>query len=191
MNLDEIIQATKEQMPQSRWEHTLRVRDTALKLAEKLQLSLSKVEIAALLHDYAKFWPDEQLISWIKKYQLPSDLLQYNKELWHGPVGAEVARRKWKILDEEILNAICYHTTGRPAMSLLEKVIFLADYIEPARKFPGVDEVRNLAEKNLDQALLQSLDNTLTFLISRRQKVYPLTLLTRNYYLELVINDAE
>ncbi len=191
MNLDEIIQATKEQMPHSRWEHTLRVRDTALQLAEKHKLSLPKVEIAAILHDYAKFWSDEQLISWIKKYKLPSDLLQYNKELWHGPVGAEVARQKWKILDEEICNAICYHTTGRPAMSLIEKVIFLADYIEPARNFPGLDEVRHLAEKNLDQAILQSLDNTLTFLISRGQKVYPLTLLTRNYYLELVTNKAE
>ncbi|SFJ10260.1 bis(5'-nucleosyl)-tetraphosphatase (symmetrical) YqeK [Thermoflavimicrobium dichotomicum] len=187
MNLEQIIQATKEQMPLSRWEHTLRVRDTAMALAEGESVDLQKVELAAILHDYCKFWPAEKLMAQIKENNLPEELLLYNKELWHGPVGAEIARKEWAIEDEDILNAIRYHTTGRPGMSPLEKIIFLADYIEPGRQFPGIDKVRQMAKTNMDQALLQSLDNTITFLIEKRQKVYPLTLITRNYYLEQVM----
>ncbi|SEN03331.1 bis(5'-nucleosyl)-tetraphosphatase (symmetrical) YqeK [Lihuaxuella thermophila] len=186
MNRDELLQATKKQLTPARWEHTLRVADTAVRLAKRVKIDPDRAEIAAILHDYCKFWPDNELISWIKTCHLPPDLLSYNKELWHAPVGAEVARKEWDIEDEDILNAIRYHTTGRPRMSELEKIIFLADYIEPGRRFPGVDRVRELAESDLDQAVLQALNNTIIFLIERGQKVYPLTLLARNDMLDQV-----
>jgi predicted HD superfamily hydrolase involved in NAD metabolism len=112
--------------------------------------------------------------------------LEYNKELWHAPVGAEVARERFGITDEEILNAIRYHTSGRPGMSKLEKIIFLADYIEPGRRFPGVDEVRETARRDLERAVLMAMDNTIRFLLERGQKVYPLTLLARNHMLDEV-----
>ncbi|MGA9173830.1 MAG: bis(5'-nucleosyl)-tetraphosphatase (symmetrical) YqeK [Thermoactinomyces sp.] len=184
MELELLLQATKEQLPQQRWEHTLRVTETAIGLAKRFKADERKAEVAAILHDYCKFWPDEELVRWIEERGLPEDLLQFNKELWHAPVGAEVAEVRFGIRDEDILNAIRYHTSGRPQMSLLEKIIFLADYIEPGRRFPGVDEVRRMAESDLDRALLAALDNTIVFLIERRQKVYPLTLHARNDMLE-------
>ncbi|MCP6368247.1 bis(5'-nucleosyl)-tetraphosphatase (symmetrical) YqeK, partial [Klebsiella pneumoniae] len=81
-------------------------------------------------------------------------------ELWHAPVGAFLVRNEVGITDKEVLDAIAYHTSGRPGMTLLEKIVYVADYIEPGRRFPGVDEVRELAKKDLNAALIQSLKNT-------------------------------
>jgi predicted HD superfamily hydrolase involved in NAD metabolism len=186
MELDVLMQATREELPQSRWEHTLRVRETAVEMALAEGVDPHRAEVAAILHDFCKFWPDRQLMEWIRNRNLPPDLLEYNKELWHAPVGAEVARERFGVTDEEILNAIRYHTSGRPGMSKLEKIIFLADYIEPGRRFPGVDEVRETACRDLERAVLMAMDNTIRFLLERRQKVYPLTLLARNHMLEEV-----
>ncbi len=183
---EKLMEATRRQMPSSRWEHTLRVVETAVELAERTGADPEKAEIAAILHDYCKFWPEEKQREWILRHRLPQDLLQYNKELWHAPVGAEAVREELGIDDEEVLNAIRSHTTGRPGMSLLEKVIFLADYIEPGRSFPGVEEVRRLAREDLDRAILKSLDNTIVYLVERGFKVYPLTILTRNDFLDII-----
>lgn len=186
MDLEYLKQATKEELPQKRWEHTLRVAETAIQLAKREGVDEYKTEVAATLHDYCKFWSGEVLAEWILKENEQQNLLLYNKELWHGPVGAAVARKQFGVRDETILNAIRYHTSGRPNMSKMEKIIFLADYIEPGRHFPGVEEVRRTAEKSLDLAVLQSLDNTIVFLIEKGQKVYPLTLDARNHMLDQI-----
>lgn len=180
MDLDILLQATKKQLKPERWEHTLRVVDTVMKLAKQYGADPYKAEIASILHDYCKFWSNEKLTEWIQRYQLSSDLLDYHKEIWHGPVGAEVAREKFGIEDEDILQAIRSHTVGRPGMSLLEKVVYLADYIEPGRKFPGVDEVRRLAKLDLDKAVLKAMNNTISFLQSQKQNVYPLAIEARD-----------
>ncbi|GAA5344481.1 bis(5'-nucleosyl)-tetraphosphatase (symmetrical) YqeK [Planifilum fimeticola] len=186
INREKLMEATKRQMPASRWEHTLRVVEAATELAGRTGADPEKAEIAAILHDYCKFWPEEKQREWILRHRLPQDLLQYNKELWHAPVGAEAVREELGIDDEEVLNAIRSHTTGRPGMSLLEKVIFLADYIEPGRSFSGVEEVRRLAREDLDRAILKALDNTIVYLVERGFKVYPLTILTRNDFLDKI-----
>ncbi|TCS94799.1 bis(5'-nucleosyl)-tetraphosphatase (symmetrical) YqeK [Hazenella coriacea] len=187
MDRDFLLQVTQKQLTPQRWEHTLRVAETAVALAEREGSEPQKADIAGILHDYCKFWSEEHLRSWIEKYKLPQDLLHHHKELWHGPVGAEVARVELGIEDEDILNAIRYHTSGRPHMSKLEKIIYLADYIEPGRRFPGVGEVRELAQYDLDQAVLKAMNNSIIFLIERKQKVYPLTLLARNDMLDQVV----
>lgn len=182
MNRQIYLERTKEQLPLARWEHTLRVVETAAILANRFSADAEKVDIAAILHDYCKFWTAESLIFAIKRYNLSSDLLLYNQELWHGPVAAQVAQMEFGIVDQEIIDAIYYHTTGRPNMSLVEKIVFLADYIEPARQFPGVDAVRQLAEHQLDQAIALASRQTVEFLVSRNSQVYPLTLDTLAYY---------
>lgn len=175
MNRLDYLDRTREQLPLSRWEHTLRVVETAAILAERFDADKEKVDTASILHDYCKFWTAEELIFAIKQYKLPQDLLLYNQELWHGPVASVVASKELGIEDQEILHAIFYHTTGRPNMSLVEKVVFLADYIEPARKFPGVDATRLLAQENLDDAIVLALKQMIQFLISSGQRVYPIT----------------
>lgn len=116
---------------------------------------------------------------------MPEELLSYNSELWHAPVGAYLVENEVGIHDRDVLQAIRYHTSGRPHMSLLEKIIYVADYIEPGRQFPGVDEVREVADNDLNEALLLSIQNSIIFLVKKKRAVFPLTLQTYNYFIHL------
>jgi len=176
MTKEEMLQIVKDQITPHRYQHTLGVVKTAVYLAQKYGADVEKAEIAAIFHDYAKFRDVGEMEEIIRKTDsIPNDLLEYDKELYHAPVGAYLVEHEVGIKDAEVLQAIRYHTTGRPNMSCLEKVVCLADYIEPGRHFPGVDEVRKMAEVDLDQALCHSLENTILFLQKKGQKVYPLT----------------
>ncbi|MEC0664643.1 bis(5'-nucleosyl)-tetraphosphatase (symmetrical) YqeK [Priestia flexa] len=184
MNQSEALAVVREQLTERRYIHTLGVMETAVKLAERYDVDIKKAELAAIFHDYAKFRPKEEMKAIIINESMSVHLLEANTELWHAPVGAFLVEKEVGLTDEDILNAIRYHTSGRPGMSSLEKVIYVADYIEPGRNFPGVEEVRELAEQDLDKALLQALKNTISFLISKNQRVFPDTLYTYN---ELVL----
>jgi predicted HD superfamily hydrolase involved in NAD metabolism len=176
MTREEMLKIVKEQITDHRYQHTLGVLETSLLLAKRYGADAEKAEIAAILHDYAKFRDSEEMAEIIRRApNIADDLLDYHRELWHAPVGAYLVQQEVGITDEEILDAIRYHTTGRVGMSVLEKVVCLADYIEPGRHFPGVEEVRQLAQKDLNQALAQSLLNTINFLEKKGQEVYPLT----------------
>lgn len=176
MNKEEMLTVIRQQMTEGRYIHTLGVVDTAVKLAERFGADSHKAEVAALFHDYAKFRDKKEMAEIIRQVEgIPKDLLNYHHELWHAPVGAYLVQQEVGITDPEILDAICYHTTGRVKMTLLEKVVFLADYIEPGRKFSGVEDVRKLANQNLNQAVKQALENTIHFLEGQKQVVYPLT----------------
>ncbi|WCK53518.1 bis(5'-nucleosyl)-tetraphosphatase (symmetrical) YqeK [Aneurinibacillus sp. Ricciae_BoGa-3] len=181
MDREKLLAAVKQQVTDHRYQHILGVMETSIQLARQYGANEKKAEIAAILHDYCKFWPEDKLRKIIKRTpQIPKDLLDYDKELWHAPVGAEVAKQELGIQDEKILNAIRYHTSGRERMKKLEKVVCLADYIEPNRIFPGVEELRELAKQDMDAALIKAFGNTITFLVNRGKKVYPLTVMARN-----------
>ena len=173
MDQNEALQIVKEQLPEKRYIHTLGVLASAIELAKRFDVDIEKASMAAIFHDYAKYRPLEEMRRIIKDSHLPQDLLDYNGELWHAPVGAILVEKEAGIIDQEVLSAIRFHTSGRANMTKLEKVIYLADYIEPGRRFPGVDEVRALAIQDLDEALLQAIGNTITFLISKKQLIYP------------------
>jgi predicted HD superfamily hydrolase involved in NAD metabolism len=176
LNREELLKIVESLLPTARYQHTLGVMKTALSLATRYGADQQKAEAAAILHDYAKFRPLDEMRQIIQSEpDIPNDLLDYNHELWHAFVGAVLVREELGITDQDILNAIRYHTTGRPGMSPLEKVVFLADYIEPGRRFPGVDDVRSLAEDDLDQAIILALKRTIDFLEGNQKKVYPLT----------------
>ncbi|MET3543577.1 putative HD superfamily hydrolase involved in NAD metabolism [Paenibacillus favisporus] len=177
---EELIKAVSGQMPAMRWKHTEGVMQSAVMLAERYGADPVKAETAAILHDVAKYWPVKQLEAIIKENDLSKDLLFYDKPLWHAEVGAFVAERDYGITDPEILDAIRYHTSGRIGMTLLDKVVCLADYIEPGRDFPGVNNIRELANHSLEEGLIAGLDSTISLLISRRQIIYPLTVFARN-----------
>lgn len=176
VNGDLLLEKVKKVLPPARFQHTLGVRETALELARRFGADLKRAESAAILHDYAKYFPLDELEKIIRSTpEIPQDVLEYSPELWHAFAGAAIVKQELGITDEEVLAAIRYHTTGRPQMSILEKVVFLADYIEPGRKFPGVEEVRKLALTDLDQAVCQALKRTIDFLEGNNKKVYPLT----------------
>lgn len=178
----DIEQYLVKNIGQKRYEHSLRVVETALRLAKLHNIDPEKAKIAGLLHDCAKIRDRASLLKKASSFDIINDIvLKENTELIHAPLGAEVARREFMVEDEDILNAIRYHTTGRVAMSGLEKIIFLADYIEPMRNFPGVENVRHLAELDLDLALLKAMDQTLVFLISKESLISKETIEARNY----------
>ncbi|WP_026676374.1 bis(5'-nucleosyl)-tetraphosphatase (symmetrical) YqeK [Fictibacillus gelatini] len=191
MEREKALELVKRQLTDHRYEHTLGVVDTAVKLAEHYNADKKKAEIAAIFHDYAKFRPKEEMRQIVRDKQMPLDLLEFGTELLHAPVGAYLVEQEAGIYDQEILNAIRYHTTGRPGMNLLEKIIFIADYIEPGRRFPGVEEVRQLAFENLDKACTQALKNTMQFLMRQNQLIYPLTVDTYNDFISTIKKREE
>lgn len=184
MKREQALAIVKEHLPEDRYVHTLGVCQTARWLAETYGASVEKAELAAIFHDYAKYRPEEEMRSIIMRENMPQDLLAFHPELWHAPVGAYLVRTEQGITDEDILNAIKYHTTGRAHMTLLEKIIYLADYIEPNRKpFPGLAEVRKLAAEDLDRAVFQCTVNTISYLIKKQVPIYPDTFHTYNSFL--------
>lgn len=187
MDREQALEIVKPQLTEHRYVHTIGVMETAIRLAEKYGADRKKAEMAAIFHDYAKFRPKEEMRQIIVDQKMPAILLEFNSELWHAPVGAFLAEKEAGIKDGEILDAIRFHTSGRVGMTLLDKIIYLADYIEPGRHFPGVGEVRDLAEKDLDIALIQSMKNTILFLMKKNQQVFPDTF---NAYNSIVKNSG-
>jgi predicted HD superfamily hydrolase involved in NAD metabolism len=180
MKREEALEVVKKQLTAHRYQHTVGVMETAIILAQQYRADEKKAELAAIFHDYAKFRDKEEMYSIIVEQQMNKELLEYNTELWHAPVGAYLVQKEAGVTDLEVLDAIRYHTSGRPNMTLLEKIIYLADYIEPGRHFPGVEEVREIAKKDLDRALIQAIQNTIIFLMKKNQRIFPLTFHTYN-----------
>ncbi|WP_135546542.1 bis(5'-nucleosyl)-tetraphosphatase (symmetrical) YqeK [Paenibacillus cymbidii] len=180
MNRDWLMEEVKRQMPAKRWAHTLGVMESAVQLARRFGGDETKADLAALLHDYCKFWPIDRQERLIADNGLAGDLLEYDKALLHAPAAAWIAREHYGITDEEVLDAIRYHTSGRAGMTKLDKIVCLADYIEPGRDFPGVHTIRELADNSLEKALIAGFDSTLTYLIAKQQIIYPLTVIARN-----------
>ncbi|TYS68814.1 HD domain-containing protein [Sutcliffiella horikoshii] len=173
MNREKALRLVKEQLTERRYVHTIGVMETAIELAERYGVDQEKAELAAIFHDYAKFRDKEEMRRIIIDQKMPQDLLQYHDELWHAPVGAYLVEKEAGIADNDVLEAIRCHTSGKINMSTLDKVLYVADYIEPGRDFPGVDQVRESAKSSLDIALIQAMKNTITYLITRNQPVYP------------------
>ncbi|WP_217594849.1 bis(5'-nucleosyl)-tetraphosphatase (symmetrical) YqeK [Cohnella sp. GbtcB17] len=180
MDRELLIEAVKRQMPEKRYRHVAGVVDTAFVLAQRFGGDPDKAWLAALLHDYAKAWPTDRMERIIREQGLPPELLAYDKELWHAHVGAWAVRDELGIEDEEVLDAVRYHTSGRENMTLLDRIVCLADYMEPSRAFPGVERIRKLAETNLNEALVAGFDSTIVHLLEKGKMIFPLTVLARN-----------
>lgn len=176
MEREQYLAAIKPRMPEKRYIHTIGVMETAISLAQKYGEDVKKAETAAILHDIAKYADIEWMENIVRDKNLDPRLIGWGSELLHGPVGAYIAENEFGITDQEMLNAIRFHTTGRASMSDLEKIIFVADMIEPNRRFDGVDRLRKKAQKNLDKAMRACVRHTLAFLIDTKQPIFPLSI---------------
>ncbi len=168
-----MLQKVKERLPEKRYNHVLGVMNTAVALAKVYGVSEEQARIAAILHDVAKYADRDWMRGIIEKENMDPLLLDYHHELWHAPVGAYLAAYEFGVADQEILDAIRYHTTGRAAMTDLEKIVYIADMIEPSRKFPGVERLRAMKNDGLDQLMEASIRQSIEFLTSKNQPVYP------------------
>lgn len=171
----------KERLNARRYEHSLNVMEMAEHLAQIHEADRQAAIVAGLLHDYAKNLSPEELRYEAQRLNVPlDDVVHRHMMLAHGPVGAAMIERDLGIEDKDILNAVHYHTFGRPDMSRLEKIIYLADFIEPGRRFKGVEELRRIAKENLDKAVLLAMESSLAYLIGSDRLMHPNTLLARN-----------
>lgn len=180
MERQQLLTAIKPLMPEKRYLHTQGVMHTAIDLAQRYGEDPSKAETAAILHDMAKYEDVAKMEDIIRRENLDLSVVGWGSELLHGPIAAYYAQTKFGITDQDVLNAIHYHTTGRAGMSKLEKIIFVADMIEPTRNYPGVERLRKKAQKNLDKAMRACVRHSLRFLIDTKQPVFPLTLACYN-----------
>lgn len=195
MELKDIQKDLQEILSPKRFRHSRGVAETARHLAEKYGADPQKAYVAGWVHDCAKELPLSEMQGIVKKAGLKTDAyLLSSRALLHGPAGSVLAASRYGIEDPEIRSAVYYHTTGRPSMTLLEQIIFLADYIEPSRDFPGVNALRKLAEEDLGQALLAAYDSTISHLLDQKAYIYDLTFLGRNdlvLKLEEKTNDSK
>lgn len=183
-----IRNALEKSLSEKRYEHTLGVTYTATALAMRYGADMEAAYLAGLLHDCAKEISDKKALAFCKKHMIPiSESESENPSLLHAKIGSYMARNTYHIEDCDILNAIANHTTGRPQMSLLEKIIFIADYIEPGRnKASNLDNIRKTAFIDLDDALLQILSDTLAYLGKKVKSIDPMTEKTYRFYFENV-----
>ncbi|RVU72420.1 MULTISPECIES: bis(5'-nucleosyl)-tetraphosphatase (symmetrical) YqeK [Lactobacillus] len=182
LSSDEIIAKEKANMDDKRFQHCVRVSETSRKLARLNDYDEDKAALAGFVHDYAKQVPVEEYREVIKTQGFDPDLLNWNRAIWHGIVGTYFIKRDLKITDPEILQAVWRHTTADVEMTTLDKIVFMADFIEPGRDFPGVDEARKITFANLDEGVGYQLAHTLEFLIEQRNKIYPRTLAAYNVW---------
>jgi len=181
MDINAIKKKLKESLSEARYIHSINVMEEAVKLAVHYNADAEKARIAGILHDCAKNMGKEEEEKLLKKYGIVTDDIQKRSHaLIHSMLGMYIARDEYGIDDEEILNAIYWHTTGRAGMSLLEKIIFIADYIEPGRDFDAAEKIRKHAYEDLDKCVLMCADSTIMYLIERGKLIHPYTLETRN-----------
>jgi predicted HD superfamily hydrolase involved in NAD metabolism len=189
-NFDLIRDRLQKSLSNKRYIHTLGVEKTAVLIAERYNVGIEKVRVSALLHDCAKDISNNQKLEICKKYNIEVNKQENdNPDLLHAKVGAIIAKTIYNIDDEEILNAIIYHTTGRPNMSILEKIIYVSDYIEPGRtRAPHLKEIRALVNQDLDKALLFILEDTINYLQENNSYIVPITKDAYIYYKQIIIN---
>lgn len=187
MEIKKIIRTLEKELEYKRFEHTLGVAYTASSLAMAHAYDVYAARLAGLLHDCAKGIPDNKKISLCEKNNIEITAVEReNPGLLHAKLGAFLARKNYDVEDESILSAITWHTTGKPNMSVLDKICFVADYIEPSRKpLPRIDEIRKTAFTDLDLAVYMILDDTLKYLGQGSKAVDPMTQMTYDFYKEI------
>ena len=182
LNLDDYKNIIREKMGKKRYKHSVSVSEWAVKLALKHGADEKKAAVAGILHDITKEMPEEEQLKLISDSGIKLSLLESkSNKLWHSISGSIYVQKVLKIDDEEIINSIKYHTTAKENMTLLEKIIFIADFLSDDRKWENTDYFRSLALENLDEALIYGLKITIDGLLKRDRLIADNTFKAYNY----------
>ena len=174
MTVKDYEEIISRRMKGARFKHSKNVAKEAVRLAEKYGADVEKAEIAGILHDATKETPEQEQMELIARAGIElSELERTSHKLWHAISGSAFIQVELGIDDEDIINAIRYHTTGRAGMSLLEKVIFVADFTSAERDYDGVDKMRKVADRGLDNAVLEGMGFTIADLAERKLTIAP------------------
>jgi len=184
MDRADMLIKLKGKLSPKRYVHSIGVEYTAAALAMAHGEDVNRARLAGLLHDCAKGYSNEEKLKKSLKFGLPvNDVERENPDLLHAKLGAYYAKNKYGVTDPGVLSAITYHTTGHPDMSLLDKIIFVADYIEPNRKMIfELTEIRKEAFSDLDKAVVHILKNTLEYLDGKHVVIDEMTEKTYRFY---------
>ena len=176
MKWKEAKDLVKGRLSEKRYQHTLNVKKMAVKLARRYGVNEEKAALAALLHDAAKEIPKEEMKELMAQYpQYAEGGESRPVPVWHGVCAAILARTEWGVTDEAVLSAIACHTAGKPGMTKLDKVVYLADMTSKERDWPGVNKLRKLEMKDLDAAMLAALKQTNDFVLSQGKPLDPMS----------------
>ena len=174
----------KNKLSPRRYEHSLGVARVAREMAERFGTDPFQAYMAGILHDYAKGISGAELLAIaVRNGLLTDEVEKLVPDLLHAPVGAFLLRERLGIEDEELLSAVAKHTLGDLEMTVLDKIIFLADMLEPGRDYPGLERLKCLAERNLDRAMVYGLDLTLRYCLEQGRLIHPRTVKVRNRFL--------
>lgn len=184
----DIREYIKHMYSEKRREHTLQVEKTAVKLGEFYGEDIDKIRTASLFHDICRGMDNDKLNGYVKIFGLDEKYLN-NPNLAHGKVGAELMERDFGIKDQDVLDAVRYHTTGRKGMNRLEKIIYLADVIEPGRNYPGVEKLREIAYEGLNNAVLLSLEHSIAFVHEKGYDLDNDSVEARNDIIKIIEED--
>jgi predicted HD superfamily hydrolase involved in NAD metabolism len=190
---DRILAWLADNVPQSRIQHILRVEQMAISLARHHRVDVEKAAKAALMHDLAKYFKPQKLLTMAHAAGLEIDpVSKANPHLLHADVGALIARDTFSVNDEDVCSAIANHTLGQPGMNALSCIVFLADSLEPGRgETPELEELRKASYRNLEQAVWLTCDYSLRLLIETHRLIHPRTVATRNWFLQKVKNSQQ
>lgn len=189
MNITEIEQCIKKMTKETRFNHSKGVQKTAGELAKHYGVDVEKAELAGLMHDCVKNLPVEEMLRLCEEFGCELDFVtQREHKLIHAPLGAYYSKNVFGIDDEEIFNAIYCHTTAKANMTIFEKIIYIADVIEPNRKYDIIDEMRKLAYEDIDLAMLRILNYTISKQLSAGKMLHSETINARNYLIAKGVN---
>lgn len=181
MTFDKMRENLKLTLSRERFRHSEEVMNEALRLAEFYKVNIEKARIAGLLHDCARDAGKDEIYKVFEKYNVVLDDIQKKTPvLLHSILGSFYAREYYEVEDKEILDAIYWHTTGRAGMTMLEKIIFVADYIESGRNFEGVEEARKQAYKDIERCIVICCDLTIRYILQKGKLLHPYIIETRN-----------
>ena len=186
MTIDEMRRELQRRLKKSRFAHSIGVANTAVKLAKKFGVDVDKAYTAGLLHDCAREFENEQLPAEAAKRGIEAGEVEKSMPLLlHAYIGAKMVQEIYGVDDAEIIQAIYRHTVGARDMTPLDKIIYFADMIEPNRDYPGVEELREFAEKSsaLDEIILKALDESIIFIVQKGTLLHPDTIAARNFLL--------
>jgi len=187
MDLESMEKKLQGMLTEKRYRHSLGVMETAVEMAKIFGVNPEKARLAGLLHDCAKDIEKNKRIPLCKELGVPLDpIKKESKGLIHADLGAKMLETEFGISDPDIINAVKYHTLGRENMSDLEKILYLADIVEPNRvPFEGIEELRSLCKTNLDCAMLFALERSIDYIQHRHKTLHSQTLQAQQYFLEV------
>lgn len=180
MEIEEIRSQVKKEVSEKRFLHCLGVEERAAFLAQLYGENVTRARYAGIAHDIAKQMSEQDMVEYMKENNMILDETEKNlPKIWHAKIGAVICQKKFEY-DEQLQQAIAYHTTGSPEMDTLAKIIYLADITEKNREYDEVEIIRKLSEQDINEAMIYAINREIKSKIQKDKLIHPISVATRN-----------